>query len=278
MPYLPLALDSLREQSYKNYEVIVQDCLSDDNTLSVLEASNDLPLNIISEADGGIGDGYNRAVQRCHGDIIGSIDTDNLLAKDTLSNVVNIFLEEDEDLAVIYSDVQMIDEAGNFENIFQPGPFSLEKLLNLTLVPPYSTSFFSREVCADQLYYDTDMKTCADFDLWLRLSSQKIKYISQIFGLTRNSRASMSCNSEVYEQFCNDKIFALNKFLAGTSSHAIREKVPEYLAGIYMWAAEMTFHIDGPSEISKNLYRLAKEQNVTDQTRILAYEKDMLDS
>lgn len=259
MPYIEEALRSLENINFSDYEVIVQDGASTDGTLEVLEKFSQLPLDIVSEKDAGVGDGANKALSRCRGKYIGSIDADNLLDPNVLKKAKAVF-QSDPELAAIYFYVRMISHDGKPAHAFKPCNFSLEKLMSAELVPPFSTSFFSRERCGDQLKFDSRIPTCPDFDLWLRLSGLKIKCVNEIMGYTRMSEKSMTCRAESYIQFCDDKIFALDKFLShkGKNSY-LREHRNKSAAGIYLWAAEAIYHIEGRSELCLKFFNKAKK-------------------
>ena len=79
MPYVREAIASLENQTYRNFEVIVQDGASRDGTANFLETLTFTRRDVVSEPDAGIGDAFNRAFGRCAGDIVGSLDSDNLL-------------------------------------------------------------------------------------------------------------------------------------------------------------------------------------------------------
>src|SRR5438093_1266207 len=94
MPYVRDALESVRALSYSNYELIVQDGASTDGTLEYLKRLKGFRrLSVVSEPDSGIGQGFNRALQRCHGEIVGSVDADNRLQSDALEHVVAKFAQ-----------------------------------------------------------------------------------------------------------------------------------------------------------------------------------------
>src|SRR6476619_6234805 len=102
LPYLPQALASVERQSYRHFELVVQDCLSTDGTLDLIRAFRGAPHVALESAnDGGIGPAYNRAVSRCRGEIIGTIDADNLLADNALDLAVD-YLTRHADCAVVY--------------------------------------------------------------------------------------------------------------------------------------------------------------------------------
>jgi hypothetical protein len=148
--------------------------------------------------------------------------------------------------AALYGAVQMVDGDGRSIEMFEPAPFKLGPLMRCELVVPFSTSFFSRKVCGAELRCDVSLRTCADFDLWLRLSGLKIVRIKGALGRTRLSSKSMTRDPSRYEQFCLDKITALEHHIGRRPELAGHRA--EAIAGVYCWAAESLFAIEGPSE------------------------------
>ena len=258
MPHLPKALESLATQTYKNFEVIVQDGGSDDGSLEILQAFKDVPLDIVSSIDAGIGQAYNRAVARCHGDIVGSLDADNLLEPEALLIAVETFHQYPE-AASIYGSVQMINANGTPAHKFEPAPFDLLRLLSCELVPPFSTSFYSSRVCGSELRFDEGLKTCADLDLWTRIAHLPIVTVRQILGRTRMSDKSMTQRPESYEQFCADKIHILSRYLERFEAGAFSEKVRNHaISGVYLWAAESLHYMADGSGLSQEFLEKAR--------------------
>ena len=61
-------IESLRQQIDPNFEWVVVDGLSTDNTLEILKQVDDLNIKIISEADFGIYDALNKGIKACSGE------------------------------------------------------------------------------------------------------------------------------------------------------------------------------------------------------------------
>lgn len=61
-------INSLRQQTDSNFEWVVVDGLSTDNTLEILKQVDDLNIKIISEADFGIYDALNKGIKACSGE------------------------------------------------------------------------------------------------------------------------------------------------------------------------------------------------------------------
>ena len=253
LPYLTQAVDSIAAQTYNNFEVIVQDSKSTDGSLEYLRKEKRFAnWSVVSESDAGIGDAYNRAVQRCRGAIIGSIDADNLLKPNALADVRR-FLHTRDDVACVYGSVEMISGDGATQSVFEPADFDYLSLLQCELVPPFSTSFFVSDRCGPVLNYDAELETCADYDLWLRICHLPVVRIPTVLGCTRLSDNSMTCQPNKYEQFVRDKIFALERHCAQQHRGGLRDSlVRKGSVGVYAWAAESVFAMTGPEELYKS--------------------------
>ena len=254
MPFVREAASSLERQTYRHFEVVVQDAESTDGTTELL---SDLPfdrIEVVSEPDGGIGDAFNRAFARCSGEIVGTLDADNLLEPDALAQAVQLFGDHP-GAAAIYGAARMIDEERREVGMFVPAEFDGHALMRCELVPPFAQSFFSRRVCGPELRFDPRLKTCADFDLWLRLSHLSIRRTEDVFGSVRLSEKSMSRGAENYDQFCADKLDALDRHLARHAELAAESD--EAAAGIYCWAVEALLSLEGPSERCRTMLERA---------------------
>ena len=142
-------------------------------------------------------------------------------------------------------------------------------------VPPFSTAFFSRNRCGAELRCDPSLMTCADYDLWLRISHLELVSTPIVLGRTRISGSSMTCNPEHYEGFCRDKLAALDRHLENRGS-AETERAAA-VAGIHCWAAESLFALEGPSARCRSMLQRALAA-VPDYPRALRMTARLRDS
>jgi glycosyltransferase involved in cell wall biosynthesis len=243
MPFVREAVASLEAQTLDDYEVVIQDAASTDGTAEFLRQLRLSNVLMASEPDSGLGDAYNRAFLRCRGEIVGILDSDNLLVPNALEAVDALFRKH-RTAAAIYGPVTMIDASGQQVGSFVPEAFDQRALMRCELVPPFSSSFFYRQRCGPELRADASLAACQDFELWLRLSDRTIVRSTTVFGATRLSHKSMSRNAENYDCFCAQKIVALERFIADRPR--LQPERDAAVAGIYCWAAESILEIDGP--------------------------------
>lgn len=85
--YIQEALDSIRRQTFKDYEIIVVDDGSTDNTKEVLESYKD--IRYIYQEHGGISKARNTAVKAAKGKWIATLDSDDLWKEDKLQKQVD---------------------------------------------------------------------------------------------------------------------------------------------------------------------------------------------
>jgi len=249
MPHVRDAVESVRALRYRDFELVVQDGASDDGTLQFLRSIGDLPsISIVSEPDSGIGQGFNRAIQRCRGAVVGSVDADNRLRPDALDVVLRSFADRP-DAAVVYGGCDMVDGAGRSLHTWTPPEFDLLGVMEGAVVPPFATSFFSRDRCGAELCFDEAFRTVADFDLWLRLAHLPIVRIVDVLADVRVGAQSSTWNAENYDNQTAFKIRALEKLLSGPRrAVALAALKARAEAGIYLWAVDSMAVIDGGQE------------------------------
>ena len=88
--YIEDAIQSVLKQNYKNFEHIIIDGISTDNTIEILKKYKHLKW--ISEKDEGQSDALNKGFKRCTGDIIGWLNSDDYYLEDTFNVVKNKLL------------------------------------------------------------------------------------------------------------------------------------------------------------------------------------------
>ncbi len=251
LPHLTSAIDAIRRQRYDRYELIVQDGGSTDGTLAYLSSLTDFPpLALVSEPDRGIGQAYSRALRRCSGDLVCFAAADETLEPDAIDAAVRGFTAHP-DAVVVLGSVRMTSAQGDTVEIFRPPHFDLIAHLRGEVVLPFS-GLFDRRRIGDDFYYDESLKTCPDYDFWIRLGSRfeprQFAVVTDVFKSARADRASMSFRPESFEQFCRDKVSVLNRFLDAQPKGPVIDSLRRSAtSGIYLWAAEQVYGLDGRS-------------------------------
>lgn len=167
------SLDSLYDQSFGDFEHIIQDCCSTDDTIEVVESFKDSRSLIYSEKDKGIYDAINRGIERSTGDIIGLLHSDDRFANARVLELVAKCFENPA-ISIVYGGVVFVSDHYNSKvsRVWMPGQFK-QTFLKFGWMPPHTATFMRRAVFKELGYYDESYTISGDYDFFLRLGKQK---------------------------------------------------------------------------------------------------------
>ena len=99
--YIVKCLKSIANQTYKNFEVIVVDDGSSDNTGKLADefAENDNRFTVIHKENGGVSSARNRGIDIASGDFIGFVDGDDIIEDDMYEMLVNNAIKYNADIS-----------------------------------------------------------------------------------------------------------------------------------------------------------------------------------
>lgn len=138
------AIESVLEQSYKNYELIVVDGDSTDGTKGVLEMFSDQLDVYISEPDTGQSNAINKGFRHAKGDYLSWLNADEEYLPDTLEKVAQVIVEAS-DIDFIYGDRLVVDLTNGTREINRyPRMHPKRYHLYWGRVLPTDASFWSR--------------------------------------------------------------------------------------------------------------------------------------
>ena len=207
-------LESVLKQTYKNYEYLVIDGKSKDSTLDIVksyESKFNKRLKYISEKDKGLYDAMNKGITMATGDIIGIINSDDVLAsKDTLEIIAKTFQKEKCDAT--YSNLEIRDEnLKKVVRVFKPKAGNYK----LGWYPPHPTLYVKSSVYKKHGLYNQKFKIAADYDFMLRIMKDKnirMKYIDKVLVYMRSGGVSTNGLKGYYKSFKESyNVLKLNK-------------------------------------------------------------------
>lgn len=172
--YLKLAIESILEQSFTDFEFIIINDGSTDSTPNVLTeyAHRDRRIRIISRENKGLVASLNEGISEARAPLIARMDADDIALPQRLFEQLN-YLEKNPNVVCIGTAQIIIDDDGD-ELTTLKVPTDNDKIQRLLLsghCPLEHPSVMYRTESVNQVGgYRKEYETAEDYDLWLRLS------------------------------------------------------------------------------------------------------------
>lgn len=229
------AVDSVLAQSYSNWELVVVDDGSDDDTPDVLARLTDSRIRVLRQDNRGLSAARNTALAHATGDYVVYLDDDNVLHPHWLRGVVTAF-DRHPDADVVIGG-RVIDDERRNRGLGRGGPPQLA-------LPWFDRDRLGTENVADILqvahrrglpeaHFDEQLSTPGDWDLIARLTRDRDPVLFPALAGNYTTSASHRLMDSGREQFqqVRDKIAAMT-----TAARAASERTPgvdEYVARMH---------------------------------------------
>lgn len=199
--FIICALQSAFAQSYNDYEVIVADDGSTDNTCVLIEQFNK-PIIYIFQPNRGLSAARNLALSKASGEFVAYLDADDMWYPQKLERQIE-FLDAHPECGLVHSDASIIDEEDSviYQNFnsekqrFIPQGFCARDLLEYsTIIVP---TVVERRCCVAKLGgFDERLRSVEDYLHWIQLTldGYAIGYIDDALAMYRWRTGSLSKN------------------------------------------------------------------------------------
>lgn len=198
--YIKDAIESVLTQNYTNFEHIIIDGGSTDNTIEVLKKYPHLIW--VSEKDEGQSDALNKGFKKATGDVIGWLNSDDLYLPNTFKTVVHELKEKNVD--AVYGNYNFIDSIGKItrELVTQN---SKKWMSVFYCFIPSTTFFFKRQIIDQGVIIDKSFHITMDKEFFAHIyySGFKVKKVNAFFAHFRwhDSNKSIDTNEVKITRF-----------------------------------------------------------------------------
>jgi len=204
------AIKSVLNQDYKNFEHIIIDGGSKDNTVEILKKYPHLIW--VSEKDEGQSDAINKGFNKVSGDIIGWLNTDDYYLPGTFKIILDSFKNKKYD--VVYGDIQFVDKDKQFtRKVLSRVPVKWLMLFHCYI---HSASFFfKKEILDSGIRIDPKIHITMDKDFFAHIfyKGYKFKYINKVLTSFRWHDCNKSIDtSDVKQIRYKEGLDILNKY------------------------------------------------------------------
>ena len=206
------AIDSVIAQNFEDFELIVIDDGSSDNTPDILNLyKNDIIA--FTQNNKGVSAARNKGIALSSGRFIAFLDSDDLWMQNKLSTQVDFF-NENHDALICQTDEIWIRNNVRVNPKRRHKKLSgmiFEHSLKLCMVSP-SAVMIKRKLFDEVGLFDEDLPACEDYDLWLRISCSHPVYLIDIpLIIKRGGHTDQLSRLPVLDKY---RIKALNKIIA----------------------------------------------------------------
>jgi glycosyltransferase involved in cell wall biosynthesis len=170
--YVAQSVQSVLAQTYTDFELVVVDDGSTDDTPQVLAAIHDTRLRVIRQPNAGLSAARNTGLRNSYAPLVSFLDSDDYFLTDKLE-VLAGYLHTHADTGLVAGGVNYVNTQGEtlLSRIKAPAVFGLPALL---LDNPICVSgIVMRREWIDRVgVFDETFRACEDWDLWLRLMAE----------------------------------------------------------------------------------------------------------
>lgn len=195
--FLAESVNSILIQDFQDWELIVINDGSTDNTLELAMSYSfkDSRIKVINQQNQGLSASRNAGIIASCGNWLHFLDADDKLLEKAFSSVLT-YQNQDPEIDVIIGSYSYFK--GNsffYSHIFDERVLELDSFFKSNVAPP--VSFFISKSCQEKVgLFDLTLKSCEDWDFWIRAAKvgAKIKTIQDVLAGYRYVPNSMSRN------------------------------------------------------------------------------------
>jgi glycosyltransferase involved in cell wall biosynthesis len=156
-------LQSVISQDFNNYEIVIQDGGSTDNTLEIVKKYKDSHsrIKLFSEADTGVYNAMNKGIDKASGEWVYFLGSDDELVDSAVLKDVKRFISIHPDADLVYGDVISTRFSGIYD-----GEFDIMKLLSKNI--SHQAIFYKKELFNKIGLFNENFIILADHDFNLR--------------------------------------------------------------------------------------------------------------
>lgn len=218
--YIDRTLTSVLNQRGCEFELIVVDGASIDESLSIINRYNSRIACVISESDNGMYDAINKGISMARGEIIAYLNSDDFYYPGTL-NFVSKYFDKYPEVDFIYGDLDFVDadEKVLFRQLYPS--FSLRRLKVMSYsVIGQPAAFWRKSLQTKIGKFDISMQMASDFDFFIRAGMvSKLVHVSETLAAFRVHNDSLT--SKQYQLNRNEVLKLHLKFIDRPNSYQI---------------------------------------------------------
>lgn len=223
--YISEAIESVINQTYKNWELIIIDDASEDNSVEIINSYCKIDSRIkvyVNDYNKGLAPSLLIGVNKCRGNWIAFLESDDYFSIENL-NIKSKYFTAGAD--AIFSDVQLFGEQTLFkkyedhfvrlrEKKYLPDHTQMlvnfkENIRQLNIVPTFSSILIKKSLILS-CSFNSPVKECLDYYLWAQIANNNIFYINKkliYWRIHSDSYINQCCHNGIKHLLFKDCIY-----------------------------------------------------------------------
>ena len=161
-------LNSIKKQTYNNYEIVIIDGLSTDGTINFVKKNRNKKIKFFTEKDNGIYDAMNKGIKKANGQWTLFLNSGDIFVDQNILINVNAIIKKKSDIVFGNTIIKNKDLTYNHYSEF---------ISNYSLQIPFChQSVFTRTKLLKQNLFNLKYKICADFNLFINLQKKNFSF------------------------------------------------------------------------------------------------------
>lgn len=223
--YIEDTILSVLDQNYDNFEHIIIDGGSTDNTVGILKKYKHLKW--ISEKDKGQSNAINKGFKMATGDIVAWLNSDDYYERNIFSKVAKYF-SDNTNCKFLYGDITFIDKDKNILHKISGNNLSYKNMIRNPDIVRQPSSFWSMEILKEIGYLDEELHLVMDYEYFLRIGKKH-----EFFYIDENLSYYRSYDENKTISLGKKQFFELLK-VSGRNFNFINPNLLKYFLGRYL--------------------------------------------
>lgn len=177
--YIAATIESILAQSFSNFEFIIVNDSSTDNTLQIINSYQDKRIVLLNNKKNlGLPKSLNKGIKKAEGRYIARTDADEISSQDRFAEQIKI-LEADSKIGVAASWYKLIDKDGKelSKNQIPKDEYTVDDFLEKGPRFCHGSTMIRKSVFKEVGLYRPEFRYAQDLDLWLRIAQHYNFYV-----------------------------------------------------------------------------------------------------
>jgi glycosyltransferase involved in cell wall biosynthesis len=270
--YIQETLESVLQQSYTDYEIIVVNDASTDNSVAIVQGFSDSRIVLLeNEKNVGLSATRNAGISKANGKIIALLDADDVWLPnflETIKHLHDTFPEASiygTDYAEMYATDKIVASKKNIPNSLKGTSFVVADFFEASLHQPIfnpSCLAFQQSICEDGAFFDPKITFSEDIDFYIKFAPKyKVAYHYEALVYMRSEVPNQMTRSAISQKTLPD--------LDAYESLALKHNSLKKFLDLYRYMYASLYVLENAIPQRNAMLRLINYKNLTFKQRLL---------